>query len=394
MSLNIWIGLFLALQTIQTDDVPAFVREGDRVEQEFRLYREQLTTFFNTLRVAAERDDNRPLNPPPPLLSELREAPPRPVSYGYQLVPNLIDETPDNPGAGPEQRNYSWPLTKTYIDGERVKLDWAIHDFKLATESREDERRELLRKLIRDYRTLVTNQKTIDQYIQYNRFWQKSIALDRRRFDIMTEVYNLLQEKNPDLNKVISDTLGKPAVPAFIKVDTSTEGEVVLRVPLYSDIEDEAFLTKAKALIEDFWRVEDGDKKYRVEIELKKTSASNLYGEGPVPEPGARFEIKSHTGRFPSDGAVLTTGAQSTHSSVGRYIALGKGDVGNRTLAHEFGHVLGFQDGYVRGYKDLGKDGFEILEITPRFDDLMSAPRQGDVQVTHFKLVIANLPSN
>jgi hypothetical protein len=55
--------------------------------------------------------------------------------------------------------------------------------------------------------------------------------------------------------------------------------------------------------------------------------------------------------------------------------------------------VLGFQDGYVRGYKDLGKDGFEILEITPKFDDLMSAPRQGRVQVTHFKLLLANLPA-
>jgi hypothetical protein len=55
--------------------------------------------------------------------------------------------------------------------------------------------------------------------------------------------------------------------------------------------------------------------------------------------------------------------------------------------------VLGFQDGYVRGYRDLGKDGFEILEITPKFDDLMSAPRQGSVQVTHFKLLLANLPA-
>jgi len=257
----------------------------------------------------------------------------------------------------------------------------------------EDQRREQLRKIIRDYRELVGNQKTIDQYIQYNRFWQKSIVVDRPRFDVMTEVYTLLQEKNPDLNKIISETLGKPAVPSFVQVTRPSAQEVVLNVPLYTDIEDDEFLNQAKAVIEDFWEAEDSEAKYRVEIEVRKISPAQLYKNETPPAAGARFETRSHASRFPDDGAALTTGAQATHSSVGRYIALGKGDVSFRTLAHEFGHVLGFQDGYVRGYRDLGKDGFEILEITPKFDDLMSAPRQGRVQVTHFKLLLANLPA-
>ena len=58
------------------------------------------------------------------------------------------------------------------------------------------------------------------------------------------------------------------------------------------------------------------------------------------------------------------------------------------TLAHEFGHILGFTDGYVRGYADLGEKGFEILELTSFFDDIMSAPREGHVQPTHFKLLL------
>jgi hypothetical protein len=326
-------------------------------------------------------------------MNELREAPPRPVTYGYQLLPALVDEVPDRSSPELDQRNYSWPITGSYIEGERIKLEWAITDFRKAGSLSDDQRREQLRKIIRDYRELVSNQKTIDQYIQYNRFWQRSIAVDRPRFDVMTEVYTLLQEKNPDLNKIISETLGRPAVPAFVGVTRPSAQEVVLNVPLYTDIEDDTFLTQAKAVIEDFWEAEDSETKYRVEIELKKISAAQLYKNETSPAAGTRFEIRSHASRFPDDGAALTTGAQSTHSSVGRYIALGKGDVSFRTLAHEFGHVLGFQDGYVRGYRDLGKDGFEILEITPKFDDLMSAPRQGGVQVTHFKLLLANLPA-
>jgi hypothetical protein len=98
--------------------------------------------------------------------------------------------------------------------------------------------------------------------------------------------------------------------------------------------------------------------------------------------------VRAQIAKFPEDGAVLTTGAQTTYSLVGRYIALGPGDLSTRTLAHEFGHVLGFRDGYVRGYRDLGERGFEIMELTSVFDDIMSAPREGHVQAAHFKLII------
>jgi hypothetical protein len=136
------------------------------------------------------------------------------------------------------------------------------------------------------------------------------------------------------------------------------------------------------------WQANDGYMEYAVEVDLRRISPSELYGKGPAPARGDHINLQSHAARFPSDGAVLTTGAEAIHSFVGRYVALGPGDLSRRTLAHEFGHLLGFRDGYIRGYRDLGKEGFEILELTSIFDDIMTAPRQGNVQATHFKLIL------
>ena len=192
-----------------------------------------------------------------------------------------------------------------------------------------------------------------------------------------------MKSDEPDTAQAIRDVLGKPDVPSFIKVDKTAKDRVVIRVPLYTDIEDEEFLTKAKGAIEELWQAQDGDTSYLLEIELRKVT--------PVAQRGDRIDVRAHAATFPEDGAVLTTGAQTTHSLVGRYVALAPGDLSTRTLAHEFGHVLGFRDGYIRGYRDLGDRGFEILELTSVFDDIMSAPREGHVQPAHFKLILDSL---
>jgi hypothetical protein len=163
-------------------------------------------------------------------------------------------------------------------------------------------------------------------------------------------------------------------------------------VRLYTDIEDEAFLSAAKAAIEEMWQASEAGVQYAVEIDLHRAPASQLYEAGNIPGRGDHLDLQRHAARFPTDGAVLTTGAESTHSFVGRYVALGPGDLSRRTLAHEFGHLLGFRDGYIRGYRDLGDGGFEILELTSSFDDIMTAPRQGRVQAAHFKLILEALP--
>jgi hypothetical protein len=198
----------------------------------------------------------------------------------------------------------------------------------------------------------------------------------------------------PDTTSLIREVLGTPEVPSFVEVTRPAPERIVLRVPVYTDIVDEEFLAKAKAAIEQMWQIQDSELSYGLEVEFRRVAAADLYPDAGPPERGDRFEMRSHAAHFPADGAVLTSGGQTTHSLVGRYVALGSGSLSTRTLAHEFGHVLGFRDGYIRGYRDLGEQGFEILELTSVLDDIMSAPRQGHVRPAHFKLIIEALKGN
>ena len=57
-------------------------------------------------------------------------------------------------------------------------------------------------------------------------------------------------------------------------------------------------------------------------------------------------------------------------------------------LAHEFGHVLGLRDAYFRGYRDLGADGYQVMEVVADPDDIMGAPGTGPVLRRHFSKLI------
>jgi hypothetical protein len=383
-----WIPLIVTLWTgAQTEDPPAYVREGDRIEQEFRVYRERLSQFFDVLRGLIQRQPQTVRVQLPPL----QTAPPPPVVYGYGVLPQIVEAPADGKIEPVTVFSYSWPITDGYIAGETVKLERAEAELRELPNAGADDQSQMIAKLVREYRTLVGNQSTIDQYIQYNRFWQGSIAADRAHFDQLTKLYDMMKSGEPDVAAVIREALGKPDVPAFVQVNREDPERIVLTVPVYTDIDNQEFLARVKTSIEDMWQTRDADASYGLQIEFRVLAAAGLYSDGGPPERGARLEMRSHAARFPSDGAVLTSGAQTTHSLVGRYMALASANLSARTLAHEFGHVLGFRDGYVRGYRDLDGRGFEILELTSIFDDIMSAPRQGQVQPAHFKLIIEAL---
>lgn len=377
-----WFGLLLTIWSLQGGATPAYVTSGDGVEQQFHAYRSRLAEFRTSLRVLVAEGA-------PDLLEALADAPPRAVVYGYQILPSIVNATPGGSSVSVSSFTYSWPTTEVYVDGESEKLARAAAGLERVRTALAGRRR-LLVALVDEYRTLVHDQRTVEQYIQYNRFWQQAIAEDRPRFDQLTALYNSMVSGDPDSVRAIRDVLANPDVPPFVEAELSVD-LVVLHVPLYTDIEDTDFLERAEEAIEQMWQAADSARTYRVEVELRQVVASELYGQDAAPGYGDHIDIKAHAARFPPDGAVLTTGAETTHAFVGGHVALGPGEVSARTIAHEFGHLLGFRDGYIRGYRDLGTDGFEIMELTSVFDDIMSAPREGDVQVAHFELILEAL---
>ena len=364
---------------------PPYAREGDRISHLFRAHRDRLEQFFEDLRSTVQRE--LPPADAAELLRRLEKAPPQTGVYGYGLLPRIVDIP--QPPTPIRSFSYSWPITEGYVQAEGHKLESARSN--LGRLSGSADKLALLSELVDRYGRLVRDQTTVDQYIEYNRFWQRAIAESRPRYDRLTQVYWMLKSGNPDMAASIRDVLGKPQAPRFIRVRREGTNRVVLQVRVYTDIGDARYLSEAKTAIEDAWQAEEAGVKYAVEVDLQGIAPEALYSGKDVPGRGDHLDLKLHVDLFPSDGGVLTTGAEFTHGSVGRYVALGPGDLAPRTLAHEFGHILGFSDGYVRGYNDLGERGFEILELTAFFDDIMSAPREGHVQPTHFKLLMEAL---
>src|SRR5262245_62078501 len=324
-------GVVLLVLLLQ--GIPAYVREGNRVETFFHGYTDRLTRYFQSLRTTVETE----LSPEEAtaLLRRLDKAPPPVGIYGYQMLPKIVEIA--QPPTPIRRFSYSWPITEGYVKSEERRLERAKLDLARDAGATPTEKKALVADLVDQDAELARKQKTVDQYIEYNRFWQRAIVESRARFDKMTQLYHLLKAGNPDTAGTIREALGKPDAPRFIRVRRHGSERVVLLVRLYTDIVDDAYLAEVKKVIEETWRAEENGVQYSVELELRKVAVSSLYNGRNVPQAGDHLNIDKHVARFPEDGGVLTTGAEFTYGSIGHYVALGPGDLAPRTLAHEFG---------------------------------------------------------
>jgi hypothetical protein len=354
--------------------LPAYVERGDAVEARYRDYAAALHDYDANLRDALTRDA-------PDLVELLLEKPAPPLKYGYQIVPPI---TPDAPAAAsspkPQSSSYSWPRTESMIDAEVFKITAARAQLPQILNVQGEERHARYKLLAETHAQLLKSQKLIESDVQYDRFWQKQIADDRPRYDRQTALYDSLIAGRPGTTTL--DYAFTP--PAFLKIRRSAGEQWVVAVPVYTDIADSSFLRSAKEAIERVWQAHSPALNARVEVEFRQMTPAD------APAEGAHIDIESHVKRFPGDGAVLTTGANSIYAMVGRYIALGPSGIAPNVIAHEFGHILGFADGYFRGYRELGAEGFEVLEVIPNPNDIMCAPGLGHVLEDHFRLLLGN----
>jgi hypothetical protein len=378
------------------------VCRGQQVEARYQTYREILARFYDILgaRLAAEAPDLR---------SALSKVPPAQIPYGYQLLPKLVPDLPKaTRGTRIDPSIFSWSRTEQLIDREVNKLLTLEGEFSDVTNMSEPRRRQEYEKMVAQYPKLVAAQRLIANQIDYNRLWQREIALNPNAYDALTVLHDAVLERQrlhdtlpvgddemdaalyargDALSRTIEAGVRKAWSPAFVQIERPSAGILVVRVPLYTDIEDNPFIEAFRMAVESAWRLVVGDDRSSVEIDIRRVTPLSLYPAGDIPARGAHIDLAQHIARFPTDGAVLTTGANTTHV-LGRSINLGPHDIAPNVLAHEFGHLLGLWDGYFRGYRNRGPEGYDVLEVVIDPEDIMSAPGIGRVMPQHYQRIL------
>jgi hypothetical protein len=384
---------------------PPYIQRGNEVSARFHAFTTSLGEFYQDLQ-------ERLIREAPDLAEQLKDKPPQALVYGYQILPPL---TEDEPVSEKQQQitstSYSWVRTGRLLDNEYARLKTSQAVLRTLPSPPIAQQRRLYAQLVADYKLLKDNQGLIDEHIQHNRFWQKGVAEDKSRYDRLTILHDsvlelqtlhdrletetdpktlaLLRHREQELTAMIHAGRNNFYPPSFVTLKRLQPDLLIFQVVLYTDIVDHAYLQQLKQAIEKGWQGKVGKTTIRVQVLLQYISSRDLYQGEASPGNGDHIEISDHVARFPKDGGVLTTGASATYGITGRYIALGPHGFSKNTVAHEFGHILGFIDGYFRGYRDLGEDGYEVLEIVADPADIMSAPNTGKVLPYHLEKLIS-----
>ncbi len=318
------------------------------------------------------------------------------------LLARVTPKLPD-----PQQQGFGLlPETRADLPVERVKLHRSEFSIKLMTTksaavwrdgfqlARQAKSGGDLGGLVTEFERLREQLTYVQGQVSYHRYWQKAVVDHARFFALRNRVVvhavrlkKLLDEEGDakeieKLRVLIEAKVAPFQKTAGLSIEATSGGGRVLAVKIATDIADSAFLDTFRRAVHEAYNESAAGKaaKFLVIVTFEKMDPAKLYG-GTPPRRGDAVDEKKHLARFPKGALVLTTGAKSTHAFVGHYIQLGTNPMRPRELAHEFGHLLGFSDAYLRGFEGnpCGKLGCTLVEWGGLQDNIMGAPARGIV---------------
>ncbi len=386
-----WAQLEPAGQDALTPGVPPPL-PWERVLERLRGERDRLSADLEAAHAALLP---RAKSAAPSLVDRLSLEPPKPRPWGYGYLPEIRPS--------PEER-------KTVLRRKAFSLEWLDDAFTRAGREAEmllgkagNDPGAPLEPMCAEFERLRARLRLLESNLSYHSHWQQAIldypAYFARKNEIVARVRawrDLVQSgADPDREQVLARAVGEQ-VSVFrptrgLRVERRNGG-CTLPVRVVTDIHDQAFLEELRIAVREAYVDSRAarNRSFRIELTIEQLPLEELF-PGGVPERGARIAAKDHVGRFPKGALVLTTGARSTHAFVGRYVRLGPHPRSRRSLAHEFSHLLGFSDAYLRGYEGSPSDPFGcvVVEWSGLVDDLMGSPGRGRVTEAMIDQLIA-----
>ncbi|MCZ6709485.1 MAG: hypothetical protein O7B25_03900, partial [Gammaproteobacteria bacterium] len=275
---------------------------------------------------------------------------------------------------------------------KRIKSD--LHEAVDLTEQVSAKLNPALAPLVIEFERVRGRLHNLERQLAYHSYWQRAVIeqgvffAERNRIAALVRQFQAVQasggsaERVATLRQTVQERVAKFTPTAKLAIRTNRDGTRVLPVTIYTDIEDDEFLEAFREGVRAaFTRSKAArNRRFVVSLDIRRVTPAELYPAG-APARGASIDLKDHLARFRSGALVLTTGGESTHAWVGRNITLGPNPTTRRTLGHEFGHLLGFSDAYLRAYQGDSRDpcGVVLVEWTGLIDNLMGSPGEGRV---------------
>ncbi|MGE4106627.1 MAG: hypothetical protein AB7F66_05385 [Bacteriovoracia bacterium] len=228
-------------------------------------------------------------------------------------------------------------------------------------------------RLLSGWAQLSAELTTISQYIRYLKTWYDKpnlladpLPMDSRADADWTELRERLKPRRVHQPAYLPSTL--PSLLTHSAGYLQNRPLQTIPISIGTDVEDAHFLRDFGYAVDMHWNQSPWARAQRVRFEIRwrRIAKNRAFTEG-------REDLVAHLARLEAHPKpIVTTGALATYVR-DEILVLGSGRITPRTLAHEFGHLLGFADCYVRTLAGEGIYGVAILEwdnpIYP--DDLM-----------------------